>query len=357
MNSFHSSTQNTNWIKTKKELQGITNSKIEKIFKRFNDVNKLIKQENEEKVMKNKIMNKENSQENFQKYISIKNFFLSVETEKLLLINYSNKLIQNLNSQPEQSTSLKNNTLTYFRRFFLKKSILDYNANLLMAGAFRLASKVASLNFSQNDYIKIFPFLANSWVKLNEYEFYLCYILDYEFYVYNPYQALLGLIYTLEQKGFFLTQDKENYINQDDLKSECMKIIDKMYLTDIIFLYTYSEIALASLFIQCEFKNININNIAEYLDLDKLLNYKDFMNNQVEDMKKLLEEIPKYETEKDENIKIKEIEKNIRNFLENFPQYKNKLKDERKKLKMKMEDFENTFIPFEKKLNPKNQKK
>ena len=357
MNSFHSSTQYTNWIKTKKELQGITNSKIEKIFKRFNDVNKLIKQENEEKVMKNKIMNKENSQENFQKYISIKNFFLSVETEKLLLINYSNKLIQNLNSQPEQSTSLKNNTLTYFRRFFLKKSILDYNANLLMAGAFRLASKVASLNFSQNDYIKIFPFLANSWVKLNEYEFYLCYILDYEFYVYNPYQALLGLIYTLEQKDFFLTQDKDNYINQDDLKKNCMNTIDKMYLTDIIFLYTYSEMALASIFIQCEYKQININNIAEKLELNKILDYKEFIANQVQDMKKLLEEIPKYNTKKEEEEKIKGIEKGIRSFLDTFPQYKNKLIEERKKLKKQMEDFEVDFTPFEMEIKAKNQNK
>ena len=357
MNSFHSSTQYKNWIKTKEELQGITNSKIQKIFKRINEVNKLIKQENEEKAKMNKSMNKENSKENFQKYISLKNFFLKVETEKLLLINYSNKLIQSLNSQPEQSTNLKNNTITYFRRFFLKKSILDYNANLLMAGAFRLASKVSSKNFNQSDYVKIFPFLASSWDKLNEYEFYLCYVLDYEFYVYNPYQALLGLIYTLEQKGFFLTQDKENYINQDDLKSECMKIIDKMYLTDIIFLYTYSEIALASLFIQCEYKNININNIAENLDLDKLLNYKDFINNQVEDMKKLIEEIPKYETEKDESTKIKEIEKSVRNFLKDFPHYKNKLRDERLKLKMVMEDFENNFRPFEEALNPKDPKK
>ena len=118
-----------------------------------------------------------------------------------------------MNCQQDLSTSLKSNVLSYFRRFFLKKSILDYNANFLMAGAFRLGAKLSSMNYTANDYKKIFPFIENV-MKLNEYEFYICHILDYEFYVYNPYQALLGLIYTLEQREFFITQDKDNYINQ-----------------------------------------------------------------------------------------------------------------------------------------------
>jgi hypothetical protein len=262
-----------------------------------------------------------------------------------------------LNSQQDLSTSLKSSVLSYFRRFFLKKSILDYNANFLMASAFRLGAKISSMNYTLNDYKKVFPFIENSLNKLNEYEFYICHILDYEFYVYNPYQALLGLIYTLEQKDFFLTQDKDNYINQDDLKKNCMNTIDKMYLTDIIFLYTYSEMALASIFIQCEYKQININNIAEKLELNKILDYKEFIANQVQDMKKLLEEIPKYNTKKEEEEKIKGIEKSIRSFLDTFPQYKNKLIEERKKLKKQMEDFEVDFTPFEMEIKAKNQNK
>ena len=76
--------------------------------------------------------------------------------------------------------------------------------------------------------------------------------------------------------------------------------------------------ALASIFIQCEYKQININNIAEKLELNKILDYKEFIANQVQDMKKLLEEIPKYNTKKEEEEKIKGIEKSIRSFLDNF---------------------------------------
>jgi hypothetical protein len=83
MNSFPTSTQYRNWIKTKEELQAITKNKIVKINKRINEVNNIIRKENEAKALKNKAMNKENSTENFQKYISTKNFFLKIENEVL----------------------------------------------------------------------------------------------------------------------------------------------------------------------------------------------------------------------------------------------------------------------------------
>ena len=169
MNSFPTSTQYRNWIKTKEELQAITKNKIVKINKRINEVNNIIRKENEAKALKNKAMNKENSNDNFQKYISTKNFFLKIDEERLLIINYSNKLIKILNSQQDLSTSLKSSALSYFRRFFLKKSILDYNANFLMASAFRLGAKISSMNYTLNDYKKVFPFIENSLNNLNEY--------------------------------------------------------------------------------------------------------------------------------------------------------------------------------------------
>lgn len=353
MNSFFESTQYKNWIKTKEELQKITKSKLDKINKRINEVNKIIEEENKVKAEKIKNKQLDESKAELKKYINPKKVFLNLNDEKFLLINYSKKLIKILNSQKDNSTNLKNTAVSYFRRFFLKKSILDYNANFLMAGAFRLGAKISSMNYSNNDYLTIFPILQHNWNKLNEYEFYLCTILEYDFYVYNPYQALLGLIHILEQKEFFLTQDKDNYIDQDDFKKDCMTVIDNMYLTDIIFLYTYSEIALASIFIQCEYNNININNIAEKLDFDKSLNIKNFIDNQVKDMKQMLDEIPKYESQSEEDTKIKEIDRNVRHFLRNFPLYQAQLDNERVNLKNKMKIFDENFKQFEK---PKEKK-
>ena len=49
MNSFFTSTQYKNWIKTEEQLQSIEKTKIQRIVKRINEVNALIKKENEEK--------------------------------------------------------------------------------------------------------------------------------------------------------------------------------------------------------------------------------------------------------------------------------------------------------------------
>ena len=342
MNSFSTSTHFKNWIKTEEQLEKIVYSKIQKIYKRVKEVNNLIHKENEEK---SRHLNDEQNT-NFEKYISEKNFFLKPEDEKLFIIGYTDKLIKILNNQSDKSTSLKNTTTSFFRRFFLKKSIIDYDPIFIMAGAFFLGSKINSLHYTQNELFKIFHISKDSWEILKEYEFYLCTVLEYDFYVYNPYQALLGFIYTLDKKEFFISQDKQNYINQDDFKNDCMSIIDKMYLTDNIFIYTYSEIALASIFIQCEYKNINTINISEKLDLDKIIDVKEFIEKQVTDMKKKLDQIPKYETTEEEEKKINKIYGSVKSFLKKFPKYQAQLDKERNNLRNKMKEFDNNFNQF-----------
>ena len=347
MNSFFTSTQYKNWTKTEEQLEKIEKQKIEKIIKRINDVNLLIKAENE-KLIAEYNKNSNTPPPVTEKFISYKKL-TNIIDEKFLIINYSNKLIQIVNNLKEKASfSLKNLAITYFRRFFLKKSIIDYNPNFLMASSLYLAAKVCSLNFSKEAYLKIFPILAegNNYFKLFEYEFYLCTILEYDFFVFNPYQALIGFIYSLEKKEFFISQDKNNYIDQDDFKNECMNLIDKMYLTDNIFLFTYSEIALASIFIQCEQKNMNTFNIAEKLDLIKMLNIKEFLDNKVAKMKKKLEELPKLNIKEGEE-KSNNILRNVRHFLRDFPKYQAQLDKERKNLREKMNNFEKNFEKFE----------
>ena len=173
MNSFNTSTQFNNWIKTEEQLQKVEKSKLERILKRINEVNKLIKKENEELSHKINGENNDNKNKAFQKYISPKKLLVTPNDEKILVINYSSLIIKRLNKQKDKSTSLKNNVVSYFRRFFLKKSILDYDPDFLMASAFLLGAKVSSMNYTNDDYLKIFPILQNNWEKFYEYEFYL----------------------------------------------------------------------------------------------------------------------------------------------------------------------------------------
>ena len=346
MNSFFTSTQNKNWIKTEEQLQSIEKTKIQRIVKRINEVNALIKKENEEKSHELSAENIDKKNIYFQKFIGQKNL-LTPNDEQILIINYSNRLIKILNSQADKSVSLKNYVITFFRRFYLKKSVIDYDPYFLMAAAFHLGGKLSAMNYNFEDYKKIFPFLSENPDKFIEYEFYLITILEYDFFVYNPYQALIGFIYTLKEKEFFLTQNEDNYISQEDFTNDCMNIIDKMYLTNIIFIYTYSEIALGSIFIICEYKNININNISEKLELNKIINVKEFISMKVSDMKKKIEEIPKYDNKEEEEKKTNDIYKTVKKFLRDYPRYKALLDKERIIFKDKMNAFENRFNQFD----------
>jgi serine/threonine protein kinase len=258
------------FFKENEEIKKIEKSKIEKILIRINEINKEIEQENEEKTRGNSF-----DTEHFQKFVHPRKY-INLEKEKIFIINFSNKLIRILNDL-KQSTSLKTTAVSYFRRFYLKKSIVDYDPQYLMVASFMLGSKVAQINLPLDKIEKLFPFIRENIKKVLDYEFFLTTILDYNFFVYNPYHALYGLIYTLEQKQFFLGQSTENYINQENFKQECIDIIDKMLLTDNIFLYTYSEIALASILVKCAEKSINISNIAEKMEIDKIINVKEFL--------------------------------------------------------------------------------
>ena len=358
MKSFATSSHFKNWIKTEEELKKMDKVKIGGLLKRIGEINEEIKIENNRISAMNtnpdpnsKEHNNINpsKEEKYKKFITKKQL-ISLEDEKFIIINYGNQLLNVLNLK-QKSTSIKNNSLTYFRRFYQKKSIFDYELEYVMAASVFLGSKlVAQLNISNEGMENMFPFIKGTEKKLFEYEFYLSNILEYEFYVYNPYQALFGFIFSLKQKEFFLAQSSENYVNPNDFQQECVDVIDKMFLTDNIFLFTYSEIALASIFIKCEEKNINTINIAEKLELDKVINVKEFLEGPLVKIKKNLELVPKIENAEEDNKKAKEMYKKVIHFHKSFPQYQKKLDEQRNNFRNKMKSFVDDFEAKEKPL-------
>ena len=204
MKSFATSSHFKNWIKTEEELKKMDKVKIGGLLKRIGEINEEIKIENNRISVMNtnpdpnsKEHNNINAskEEKYKKFITKKQL-ISLEDEKFIIINYGNQLLNVLNLK-QKSTSIKNNSLTYFRRFYQKKSIFDYELEYVMAASVFLGSKlVAQLNISNEGMENMFPFIKGTEKKLFEYEFYLSNILEYEFYVYNPYQALFGFIFS-----------------------------------------------------------------------------------------------------------------------------------------------------------------
>ena len=96
----------------------------------------------------------------------------------------------------------------------------------------------------------------------------------------------------IRPKRIFFSQ---KYIDAIEFKQGCIDIIDKMFLTDNIFLFTYSEIARESIFIKCLEKNINTNKVSEKMEIDKITNTKEFMEGPLVKMKNNLESSKEYE--------------------------------------------------------------
>jgi hypothetical protein len=128
---------------------------------------------------------------------------------------------------------------------------------------------------------------------LFEYEFYLINVLNYDFYVFCPYKAMVGFLHNLK-----VNQNKENIIifpeNSNlakDFELKCETFIDSSFLTDLIFLYSYSYIALSCIFLTADFFNMEINTVRALLQLDDYLNYDNFFSNIMPTVKEYLNNI------------------------------------------------------------------
>ena len=351
MSFFKESTQAKNWIKTSTELEEASKHKVKTIIKRIKEINEKIKKaiegnaNNQQAPIENSINNQDpnaNPQKNneVEKSLIKYNKLITPKEENLLVIYFTNQIMKIINSNIK-SLSLKTYALSYFRRFYLKKAIVDYDPEYMLCAAIFLGGKVAQLNINFNKMGELIPFLneeVQNSKKSNKklllgYEFYLCIILNYEFYVFCPYKAMLGFIYELDSKHFF-----DSLKTKEQFQKECEATIDQTFLSDLIFTYNYSYIALASIFIVGVSFNFDNDKIINTLELKQLIDIKKFLNEYLVDIKNNLEQIKIIE--KNEFL---EYTKKVIIFNKKYPQYAEKLEEERNILLKKMESFEKAF--------------
>ena len=335
MDFFSNSTQKKNWIKNEEELKEFQKRKIDSIFHRIKIINDNTNKKIQEFQEKNPgIKTPEELEQKIIPNGKIK--FLSKEKS---LILYFTQEILNLINKKLKSRSLKTYALTYYRRFFLKKSCLDYDPENMFFACIFLGGKVAQVNINFSKMNELIPTLKEKGhTQLLYYEFYLCTILGYDLYVFNPYKALIGFIYKMDINKYF---DNLN-ISKDDFENECENFIDQCFLTDIIFVYNYSYISLCSIFLTVEKFQLNINDIIKVLELENNINMEQFNSIYL----KIKDEISKINILHDEYIKVYG---GIKKFYEKYKIYVDTLEQERKNLLNKMKNF---TINFKKLENP-----
>jgi hypothetical protein len=182
----------------------------------------------------------------------------------------------------------------------------------------------------------ICPFLKEKHTEKNvenillllEYEFFLINILNYDFYVYCPYKAMLGFIYEIRQNEKKFNQlggqiiFDENFCKE--FENKCEVFIDQTFLTDLLFNIPYSYIALSCIFITAEFYKIDYDVIKNYLNLENFINYENFLKETLPTVRDTLSNLKILTEEEFVNYK-----KRILKFLNKNPKYVEKIEKDR----------------------------
>ncbi|XP_008202058.1 cyclin-H isoform X1 [Nasonia vitripennis] len=180
--------------------------------------------------------------------------FLSVSEERVLQRFYESQLKEFCKrfSPPMPKPTIAT-ALHYFKRFYLRNSVMDYHPKEILVTCVYLACKVEEFNVS------IIQFVANimgdrekaSDIILNN-ELLLMQQLNYNLTVHNPFRPVEGLL--IDIKTRFPCPS-----NPEKLRPYIDEFLEKVFLTDSVLLYAPSQIALAAMLHAASSTNVNLD--------------------------------------------------------------------------------------------------
>ncbi|CAB4252143.1 similar to Saccharomyces cerevisiae YPR025C CCL1 Cyclin associated with protein kinase Kin28p [Maudiozyma barnettii] len=193
---------------------------------------------------------------------------LSME-EEFQLINFYSKKVQVIAQHLNLPTEVIATSITFFRRFFLDNSVMEFDPKNLVHTTIFLACK------SENYFISVDSFAKKA--KSNreailKYEFKLVESLKFSLLNHHPYKPLHGFF--LDIQTILYGKVDLKYMGQ--IYDRCKKKITDALLTDIVYLFTPPQITLAIILMEDE------QLISRYLEMKF---GKDITNN-TEDEKK-----------------------------------------------------------------------
>ncbi|KAI6652520.1 Cyclin-H-like [Oopsacas minuta] len=177
---------------------------------------------------------------------------ITYEEQSLLIRHYSKELIKFCSVyNPPVPPGTIYTALTYFNRIYLREASIQLQPRDMMFSCAYLAFKVDEYNLSIDQFLKVLPKEMQSLVghTVISFELTVMSALNCELAVYSPYRPLHGL----------LTDMKVRHSEEVELlKDKSEKYLSLSILTDVIFLYPPSQIALCAIYISCEDLGIDI---------------------------------------------------------------------------------------------------
>jgi len=168
-------------------------------------------------------------------------FFLTLENEAELDFYFSKQMEKICEKfKPPMPNYVKGTSFHYFKRFYLKNSMMDYHPKEILVTAVYLACKVEEFNVSMQQFVANIPgnqekatnvILNNELLLMQELKFHLT--------IHNPYRAMEGLL--IDIKTRYSLADVESW------RLEMEEFLGEVYLTNSIMIYSPSQIALAAI--------------------------------------------------------------------------------------------------------------
>ncbi|KAK0093944.1 hypothetical protein PV326_012293 [Microctonus aethiopoides] len=182
-------------------------------------------------------------------------YFLSDVEERTLLKFYELQLRDFCKRfSPPMPRATIATALHYFKRFYLRNSVMNYHPKEILVTCVYLSSKVEEFNVS------ISQFVANlkgdrekaSDIVLNN-ELLLMQQLNYNLTVHNPFRPVEGLMIDIKTRYSSLD-------NPERLRPHIDDFLEKVFLTDSVLLYAPSQIALAAILHAASKISANLDN-------------------------------------------------------------------------------------------------
>ncbi|KAL0220334.1 hypothetical protein RCL1_000188 [Eukaryota sp. TZLM3-RCL] len=176
---------------------------------------------------------------------------LTVEEEQFLRYHFEAQLVKLL-SEKNFSLSVIATALTFFKRVFIRVSIMDRHPHDLIPAIVFIALKVEELKMSASQCANFLQFNHN---LILEHEFDVLSFLDYQLFIHHPLRPLMGIIAELVEFGLV----EESCRN--DVYSQCEKVLVNFFYGDAFFLFSPAQMAISC--VSCVLGNDVVNNYIE----------------------------------------------------------------------------------------------
>ena len=172
------------------------------------------------------------------------NDLLTIDEHKVLCKYYEKFLFHLcMKFQPPLPYSVLFTSFVYFKRIYFQTSVMEHLPQDMLSVCLYMACKVEEYNISVDKFVMIYPEADRARITevILSNEMGLMKLLNYQLIVHSPKRALEGFFVDIKTRF----KQKEDFDRCREVSNE---FLNASLFSDVVFLYTPSQIALAALF-------------------------------------------------------------------------------------------------------------